>query len=71
MLKLGDRTSLRCVRKRTEASNTAERIVDGECESNAGCTVHLVLDIPLGRGTLGSRVCRMSNAEVSASLHES
>ena len=28
MLKLGDRTSLRCVRKRTEASNTAERIVD-------------------------------------------
>ena len=27
MLKLGDRTSLRCVRKRTEASNTAERIV--------------------------------------------
>ena len=29
MLKLGDRTSLRCVSKRTEASNTAERIVPG------------------------------------------
>ena len=58
MLKLGDRTSLRCVRKRTEASNTAERIVPGARHST------------WTRNT-GLEGLWMSNAEVSASLHKS
>lgn len=61
-LKLGDRTSLRCVLQRTKASNAAEK----DCRQRIrAAQVHLVLDIPLGRGTLGSRL--LTKTEVSAS----